>query len=405
MATPRSWHGPWRARLTDGRLWVALPAVLILLTVPTALAPTTTVPAVGPGAATPSTTPTCPFVEPETFTSRDVSLAAPTFALASGDSLTSVYEFEVVNSTVTPINVKLTVPSFFAKYPLTGGSSISAYLPPRTIAITNSSWTAASLATVTKVMTGATTFSGSSASMSTEFLAIMGNAAYKTVTLAFRWDWSVTFASNGTKVTSAWSHVSIGGSTPTTFYPAPTVQLVSTSSTTVHIGATFSTYLSGAISGTEFHSVLEYASSGNVMRNTPTLTPPGNSSPALVAVTILPATGPLAPSALLDHVRDVCSALLFSISVSAVYASSANVTVTAQPSSCGPVSFNGVSYASGSKPVVVPSTKALTLSVGTCSGQSFLGWNATNGVSITSGKSASTSATISASGTLTARFT
>jgi hypothetical protein len=267
MSSLHPQRAPWTTRLTDRRLWVVVPAVLLLMALPTTLTgtPTNLTPA---GASPQVTNPyVCAFTTNEDASARDVNLAAPTFKLASGDSLTSSYEFEIVNTTLSPVHLVLTVPSFFAKFPLTTGSSISTYLSPRTITITTlSTWTNASLATKTSVMTSATTFSGSSATMSTQFIAVMGNAAYQTVTLAFRWDWSVTFASNGTKTTSPWSVVSLTGKTPTTFYPAPTVQLVSTSNSTVDIGATFSTYLSGAISDTLFHSVLEYASTGNVMR-------------------------------------------------------------------------------------------------------------------------------------------
>jgi hypothetical protein len=395
----------WNTRLTDWRLWLAVPAVLLLMALPTTLTGTTASPSSAGGSAQVTNPYVCAFTTNEDASARNVNLANPTFALAIGDTITSSYEFEVVNTSLAPLHLVLTVPSFFAKFPLSSGSSISAYLSPRTITITSTlTWTNSSLATKAYVLTSAATFSKSSATMSTQFIAIMGNAAYQTVTLAFRWDYSVTFHSNGTKSTSPWSVVSITGKTPTTFYPAPVVQLVSTSNTTVQIGATFSTYLSGAISDTLFHSVLEYASTGNVMRDPSTETAVGNSTPDLVAVTVLPATGPLVPSALLDHVRNVCSALLFSISVTAVFAPSATVTVKAQPSSCGPVSFDGSSYASGSKPVVVPSATALSLVAGSCAGYSFLGWNATAGASIASGKSASTSVTISATGSVTARY-
>jgi hypothetical protein len=382
-----------------------VPAVLVLFAFPTTIQ-VRAAPGPQSGSAGAVANPyACPFTTTEFSTARNVNLAAPKFALAAGDSIRSSYEFEVTTTTLTALNLHLTVPSFFATYPLTSGPALSSYLSPRTLTITTAlSWTSASQATATKTVTAATTFSGSSATMSTQFLAIMANASYLTVTLAFRWNWTVTFASNGTQANSPWSTVTIGGSHPTTFFPAPAVQLVSTSNKTVTIGNTFSTYLSGAVSDTEFHSVLEYASTGNVMRNTPTQTPVGNTTPQVVAVTILPATGPLSPNSLLDHVRDVCSALLFSISVKAVYATNSNVTMQIFPSTCGPITFDGKSYTTLSKAVVTPSSTALAISAGACAGHVFSGWNATAGVSVTSGTSATTSATISASGSLTARY-
>ncbi|MCI4360943.1 MAG: hypothetical protein L3J91_04505, partial [Thermoplasmata archaeon] len=391
----------WDTRATRWSLAIAVPGLLLLLTVPTGIGASAFARAAALGSAQTTSPYVCPFTTTESASARYVPLPAPSSSLAAGDSLTATFEFEESTWSTHSVPLHLTVPSFFAKFPLANGTDLSFYLPPRSLTIANGSWTDPALATKTKVMTGPVAFSGAKAIMTSELFAVMGDAAYQTVSIAFRWDWNVTFASNATTVTSAWSPVKIGGAHPTTFYPAPTVQLNSTSNKTVPIGATFSTYLTGAISQTAFHSVLEYASTGNVIRNTPTQTPVGNSTPDLVAVTILPNTGPLSPTTLLDHVRNVCGALLFSLSLKAVYAPSANVSFQLSPTTCGPIVFNGTAYTNGALLSTVPSSTSLSLSVGSCTGHTFQRWGVTGGFWATSGTSSSTSGTVSASGTVT----
>ena len=400
MHPNRSGRSPPRP---NGALLRAIAAIL-LVAVPTAAVlgiAGATSPVVGGSSASPYV---CPFNTTEDASARDVALAAPTFPLANGDILTVTYELRVTSTTLPTIDLDLYAPSLFAKFPLSNGTTLQSYLAPRTLLLTNSSWSSASVASHSKTMTGPTTFSGSSASMTTELLAFMGTASYQTVTLAFRWDWSVTFASNGTVVTSPWSFVATGGAHPTTFYPAPYVQRVAEGNTTVAIGGNFTVTLSGAISRTAFHSVLEYASTGNVLRNQATLTRAGNATPDLASVTILPFQGSLAPALLLDHLRNVCGALLYSIGLTAVYAPSASVTLLAQPASCGPVTFNGTAYPNGSLVSLRPSSTGVSASVGTCAGMTFQGWGRTAGVWVSPTTSASTTATVSANGTLTAAF-
>ncbi|MCI4336246.1 MAG: hypothetical protein L3K17_03490 [Thermoplasmata archaeon] len=389
----------------------AVVAIVALLLLPTAFAPpgsgaaqrASTVTASASGAA--GTNPyVCAFNTTPDSSDRDVRLAPPSFSLASGDSLTATFEFEVVRSSTSPIDLALTVPSLFAKFPLSNGTDLTSYFAPRTITLTNTLWSNGSLATKTKTMSGATPFSGSSAYMTSELLAIMANASYQTVSLAFRWDWSVVFAGNGTGVTSPWSRVVTTGPSANTFYPAPYVSLASKSNTTVDIGAEFTAYLSGAISDTAFHSVLENASTGNVVINTPTDTTSGASPPVAVSVQILPPNQSLGPGALLDHVRNVCGALLYSISLKAVYAPTATVTLAVAPTTCGPITFDGTSYASGAVVNVTPSSTALPIHVAACASDTFLGWSRTEGAWVTTRSALSTSATISSSGTLTARF-
>ena len=374
-----------------------------LLVLPPALtpAPDHPVPATANGATTAATVCATPG-----RAARDVSLAEPHYTLAKGDSLSTTYEFSVVNTTLPSIHVRVNAPSFFGQFTLANGSKLSVYTPPRALNISNSSWTASSLATTKKVMTQNTTFSTTiSATMTTELVGVMATAADGTVELGFRWEWTITYASTGTTVSSPWSPLRSTGADPTIFYPAPYVQLVSTTNTTLAIGATFTAYLLGAISGTFFNSELEYATTGNVVHHQAVYTSVGNSTAVAVPVVIESTIGPFSPATMLDHVRNSCGSLLYSISVKAIYAPRATVQFAIQPSTCGAFSFNGSARANGSSVTVVPSTTTYAISPGTCAGATFVNWSFTPGLYLKTTTLASNTVTVSASGTLTARYT
>ena len=103
------------------------------------------------------------------------------------------------------------------------------------------------------------------------------------------------------------------------------MQLVSTTNTTLAIGATFTAYLLGAIFGTFFNSELKYATTGNVVHHQAVYTSVGNSTAVAVPVVIESTIGPFSPATMLDHVRNSCGSLLYSISVKAIYAPRATV--------------------------------------------------------------------------------
>ncbi len=347
---------------------------------------------------------TCPFHATDTGSSRDVPLAPPGFPLSARDSLTVSYEFAIHNVSHRAASLRLTVPSFTAMFPLTSGSTFEAFLPPRALWLNGTAWSSSSLASKTKVAGGVTSFAKTPATMTSQLVAIMANASYQTATIVFRWDWAVTFATNGTTISSPWSRVATNGTQSGPFYPAPYVGLVSTSSTSPEIGSKFTAFLSGATSNTNFRSVLEYASTGREIRNDETITGPGNATSAGVSVLILPYQSSLAPSTLLDHVRDYCLSLLYSISLHVVYAPSANVTLSVWPPRCGPVVFNGTAFRNGGTIRVTPSSSGVSIGAPSCSGWLFHGWSRSAGVWVGSPGLASTNATISASGNLTASY-
>jgi hypothetical protein len=336
---------------------------------------------------------------------RDVSIGEPKHALAKGDTLSTTYEFSVANTTLSSIHVRVNAPSFFGQFILANGSKLSVYTPPRAVNLSNTSWSPASVTTTKKVMTQNESFSTSAATMTSELVGVMATAAEGTVELAFRWSWTVTYASNGTSYSSSWSPLRSTGADPTIFYPAPYVELVSTSNTTVPIGSTFTAYLLGTISGAEFNSELEYASTGNVVHHQLTYTPVGNTTPAAVTVVVESTIGGFAPATMLDHVRNGCGPLLYSITIHAVYPAAATVQFLTQPATCGPIVFNGTSFANGTSTTLAPSTASLAISPGTCAGATFVNWSFSDGIYLKSPTLASNTVIVSSSANLTARFT
>jgi hypothetical protein len=389
--------------LGPGLAVTVLLAAIVFVLVASPIGTPRTLPASQSGSASISPNTTCATPG---RAARDVSLAEPKYSLAKGDSLSTIYEFSVVNTTLPSIHVRVNAPSLFGQFVLANGTKLSVYTPPRSFNISNTNWTLASLATTKKVMTQAESFSTTtSATMTTELVGVMATAADGTVELGFRWMWTITYASNGTSVSSPWSPLRSTGADPTIFYPAPYVELASTSNATVAIGGTFTAYLLGYISGTFFNSELEYSTTGNVVHHQATYTAVGNTTPVAVSVVIESTIGGFAPATMLDHVRNSCGSLLYSISVKAIYADSATVQFITQPSTCGPISFNGTNYVNGSTKTVVPSTTSYSISPGTCAGQSFVNWTFTDGLYLKSLTTASNSVIVSSTGTLTARFT
>lgn len=357
-------------------------------------------------AASPAATSSCSFPGHTGRAARSTTLAEPAFGLKVGDRLTAVYEIEVYNSTASSIHVTVYMPSLFAQFHEPGGGKVEVYVGPHTTNLTNFSWTPSSFASATKTMTTNVTFNRSQpADMTSELIGVMAKVASGKVALGFRWEWSVTFASNGTTVSSPWSVVSTAGSNPSIFVPAPYVGIVSTTNTTVVIGAYFNAQLNGAISSTTFNSELEYASTGNVIRSNGTTTPAGNSTPFTAGVRMLPSgNAPFGPSKMLDHIRNNCGALLHSISLVSVYALHASIGIAVQPAACGPIFLNGTAEANGATASEVPSAAALNLTAPACTGHSFSGWLRTDGLSISSLSSNRTVAVVSADGSLTASY-
>src|SRR5579862_9029337 len=58
----------------------------------------------------------CPFNTTEDASARNVALAAPSYPLAAGDTLTTTYELRVTSTTLRTVDLNVSAPSFFAKF-------------------------------------------------------------------------------------------------------------------------------------------------------------------------------------------------------------------------------------------------------------------------------------------------
>ncbi|MCI4360776.1 MAG: hypothetical protein L3J91_03660 [Thermoplasmata archaeon] len=381
-------------------------AYAAVATLPPAPPPSATLPpGVPPSVPGGNQTPDASTCNPSTPTPSAVELpiASPSGSLVAGGTLNVSYEIEIANYTSSQSGTVVYVPSLFATFPQSSGASTQLYLGPRSIDITSGSWTNASAATKSYSPSGTMTYSTASSVLSSEKLAVMATANYGTVTLELRWHWS-TWTASGGNVNGAWSsptRSSSGTSSlPSIFYPAPYVTLISTVGPNVLIGSDVGSELGGSVAGRYFFQELENSSSGKVFQSAGA-TAPNGASTFNVSIVMLNYDQYLDPGSYLLHIHDGCGAMLYRLSEKAAYAASANVKVVVQPSSCGPVTIDGTTHASGSSFSLRPSSSSYTFSVASCSGHTFKDWSASGGLHIVSAGALR----VSASGTLTVAYT
>src|SRR4029077_7939885 len=110
--------------------------------------------------------------------------------------------------------------------------------------------------------------------------------------------------------------------------------------------------------------------------------PSDGSTTYVGSVAILGSDGFLLPGHYLVHVHDACGSILYSLPVTASYAPTASVTLDVTPASCGPISFDGGSYAAGSTWSGAPGAAPRSVSVPACAQGQFQGWTRSGGVSL-----------------------
>jgi hypothetical protein len=348
----------------------------------------------------------CPATPYTVHSPRNVSQATPSTALSAGDALAATYEFRVYATNLSPLSVRVYSPTFTAIFPLASGPAYRLTFPPRSFVLNNTSWTSGTAVRINHTLTNGIAFSPTAAPyFYSARIAIMAAAPYGTLALDFRWQWTAYHATTGAQVSSPWSPSGrTTGGNPSVFDPSPYVQLATTDNRTVTIGTSFEIDLLGAISHTRFFDEIENASNGNVIRTNFSYTGPSNATPFPAYIEILRSTGSLRPVTLLEHVRNNCMELLYSITLHAVYPSSANVTFRTLTPGCGPIVFNGTPYSNGSSRVMAPSSHSYGATVGACPGHAFSSWKTWGGVSVSNANSNSTQIEISATGGLTVRF-
>ncbi|HZY70654.1 MAG TPA: hypothetical protein VFF67_06740 [Thermoplasmata archaeon] len=333
----------------------------------------------------------------------------PTFALRQGDSISIAYEVAAQNYTASDKGLVVHVPSVFGLFPTTQGTTVSILLYRQNLTINGPGFTNASLASATKALTSGVAFpKGGTANLTSEKLAVQADVAkYGALTLQLRWHWITDQSANrGGVTTGNWSTLTYRTTqvaTPTIFLAAPFVDLLAHTGPTAVIGNNYTASVDGADQSTSFNLEIENAT-GTIYRQLPITTPAAPPDPQVVAIAIMGDDNGITPGAYLFHLHDHCGAILYSVPVKLAYPSSASLHLGVSPSACGPLSFGGSSYASGSRATVTPSSTAVALSVGSCSGHAFNHWGDSGGADVATSTTTSTSAVTSANGSVVAVF-
>jgi hypothetical protein len=240
--------------------------------------------------------------------------ANPTSGIASGGTLTAMYEFEVVNYTSTDLNAWIHVPTLYAKFPTTSGSTyFDVQFAPGNATIAGAGWS--SPIWKTSNVSSALSFGSGPAYLSTANLAVMVMGGTKNVTLEFQWAWSEN--SSGTVTTGSWStptSTPTSPNSPSIFVAAPYVRVNETSNTTAPGGSQFSLALYGDVAKASFRTAIE-TPNGKELQCTPEQNW-GSGSCYVFSIPLTYSNGTALPSGkYLVHVHDSMGAIVSSISI------------------------------------------------------------------------------------------
>lgn len=275
-----------------------------------------------------------------------ISLASAATTLSKGDRVNVTYEFEVSNYTAKDAGLLVHIPVATANFPLRAGGYWIEVLWQRNLSIAGAGWSSPSLATGSKVVTGATLFSGSStALLTTQKIAVMADAPHDAFHLNFRWEWSIYYASNGTTLHSAWSAIGTHFHYQATILPAPLVWRRPTQNT-LSLGSLFIAPLVGRVANQpHFLIEMEYPGSGDVVAWVHEQGPSGSATHFNITLYMMSSEDTIPPGDMLVHIHDGYGDIIYSITVHLFTPVNATVKFVTQPGSCGPITFNGTSHA------------------------------------------------------------
>lgn len=358
-------------------------SVVILLSLSGELAPGQLGAFSGPGASVsaqicnpPSAMPSALFI-PE---------SDPSHSLLAHGRVQASYEFQVVNYTARVYGTTIVVPNVLALFPLSSGPDFQVPFSWAGLTVNGSGWSPPTTSSA-----GAATNLSFNASVPPQLLtegwlpgdphadAVLAQSAYGNLTLAFRWQWSMT-EPNGTVYSSAWSVPNRSASPPylpSIFYPAEHVWSLGATSPVV-IGGNFSDEITGMISGRSF-DLTWTDTSGNLLAQGLVNVSQGVRN-ASAGLALTSAAHRLAPGTYVFKVRDSCGAVVEDLWISASFASTATAQLRVSPSTCGTILLNGTAYQSGSAPSARPSVGSYPLTATGCSGDAFTGWTETGGL-------------------------
>jgi hypothetical protein len=383
-------------------------SLLVLVTLVASASPAAVAPApaspVASTLGTASTSLECNPVHNPAPSSLYIDLNEPKKNLTGGGQISMTMEFAVVNYSSSDLGTSIHFPTLDFSFPLVPSGTYTLTISPQTLQITGAGWTTGTDTNRSATPVGGLHFSvGAKARISTQKVAIQADLPYGQLTMEFRWMWSDD-QPNGTVAASPWSVPTsawTGGSVlPSIFFPAQYIQFISGpgNGQSVTIGTNYSAVLGGPVAGRYFFLEMENGS-GSVVNSHGT-TVPANAVNATVNISILNYDHYLAPGSYLVHIHDVCGAILYNKLVKAVFAPEVNITFFLQPSSCGPMTFNGTSFVNNTTGTFVPSTTPYLFTVPHCTGYSFKNWTDTGGLHISS----SDHLMVSYAGTLTIEF-
>ncbi len=286
-------------------------------------------------------------------------------------------------------------------FPTSPGGPIVVVLLSRQVNV-SPTWSDPASASTSRTLPAPVGFaSGGNATLSTALLAVMASSPPGSLRIEVRWEWTLTVPGSPPQG-GTWSTSSPSG--PGTLFPRPYVSLLRNSSSNATIGENYTISLSGSPPAQSFLLKLENATTGETL-NLGSISPgsPANASQTGSVVLLTP-SGFLVPGSYLVHIHDPCGAILYSLPISATYASRATVSVEVSPTSCGPVSFDHTPVSPGGSWSGAPGPEPRTASVPPCAAGSFLGWQRSGGVSISGGSGRTATVEVSAGGSLSAAF-
>jgi hypothetical protein len=231
----------------------------------------------------------------------------------------------------------------------------------------------------------------------------MTSGSYGSVLLKLRWRWLETQPNSTRIFYGSWNlpteqaHWPV--QVPSEFYPAPFVRLVNTTPSPVTIGSNYTMTLAGpTVPGGGFYQELEDPGDGKLLEAYP-VTAPATSPIFALNIPMMNFGHDLTPGTYLAHVHDQCGALLYSRTVTAIFAPTVNVTFFIAPS-CGRIDFNGQKYTNNTTASIVPSVTPYKVKAPNCGVQKFGGFSLSGGIHA----DAKEYLRVSASGTIQVRY-
>jgi hypothetical protein len=310
-----------RDRLAFAGVLFAATVAAILLAVPSVLPPS---PAAESGLVASESIPpwntwTCnpPNLSPAAL---EIPLTGPNQTQSAGAVLAAAYEFKVDGFVSSGTGATVHLPSADAVFRIRPSGDLTLTIPSRNVTIAGRGWSSPTLLAANKTLSAATTFGTSDAALSTAKYAVMADVASGSLTLEFRWRWSMAPSAGTAFVNSSWSVPSKKASSPSLpsiFFPAPYVGVVSTSGLSAMSGTNFTAELDGAVANTSFRVVLEFPRNGTEIQSVWANTT-ANASRFNATVPLSRSDGAKLHTAnYLVHVHDVCGAIveMFSLQV------------------------------------------------------------------------------------------